>query len=80
MRKIFGVIVSLSIIILGSVKVGIYYYNDRQVVENFCSVKYEHNVSSYKECKNLSLQNLVKVLTEEQQNRYNKIVPLEIIK
>lgn len=52
---------------------------NKDTVENFCSIKHQHNVETYKNCKEMSLRNLVIKLTKEEQEKDNQIVPLAII-
>ena len=50
-----------------------------RTVEKFCAVKYQHDVASYKECKNLDGLALIHTLTEEEKGKFGGIVPLEIV-
>lgn len=47
----------------------------KQVVEQFCSVKHQHNVDEYKACKVLTPNKLITKLTKDELNKYNTEVP-----
>ena len=74
MKIMLGIIVVLLSIVSVSLLV-----TDNKTVEKFCSVKYQHDVTSYKECKKLDGFALIHTLTEEEKGKFGGIVPLEIV-
>ena len=77
-RKIFNIMFVLLVVstLTLSVKEEI---KNKNTVENFCSIKYQHDVETYKNCKEMNLRNLVIKLTKEEQGKGNQIVPLTVI-
>lgn len=77
-RKIFNIMFVLLVVstLTLSIKEEI---KNKNTVENFCSIKHQHDVETYKSCKEMSLRNLVIKLTKEEQEKHNQIVPLTVI-
>ena len=77
-RKIFNIIFVLLVVstLTLSIKEEI---RNKNTVENFCSIKHQHDVETYKSCKEMDLKNLVIKLTKEEQEKDNQIVPLTVI-
>ena len=76
MKTMLGVV--FIIFVLLTILGVLFLIDSNKAVENFCSVKYQHDVASYKECKNLDGLTLIRTLTEEEKNKFGGIVPLEI--
>lgn len=49
--------------------------DNNEIVECYCSARYQHNVSDYKDCKKLTPNQLIKKLTADEQNKYDLEVP-----
>lgn len=73
-RKLFTIITILGILGLGYLTVQ-QKVESNAVVENFCSVKYQHDVEGYKVCKQLSPNKLIVKLTQEETDKYSNEVP-----
>lgn len=51
------------------------YVTNQNTVEAFCSVKYAHDVDSYKACKILTPNKLIQQLTDQEKDKYSLEVP-----
>lgn len=71
MKNIVLVLLSIICVSFGIYQVHRSYY----IVENFCSIKYQYNVESYKSCKRLTPNKLIKQLTKDEQNKYIDKIP-----
>ena len=72
--RLFKSIILLAIIGLGVLGAKQHLEN-QNTVEIFCSVKYAHDVDSYKACKVLTPNKLIQQLTQEENDKYSLEVP-----
>lgn len=66
----------LLLIIAGLLTIaGKQYVTNQNTVEAFCSVKYAHDVDSYKACKVLTPNKLIQQLTDQEKDKYSLEAP-----
>ncbi len=72
-------IIFVGILVLTISKVAILLNNvklQKTVLEPYCAARYAHSVEDYKACKSLSVDNLLKKLTQEQINKNHLNLPI----